>query len=167
MEDHFSAAQIARRKRSTLAGLISRAGGQRPEEVAAKLQGYAATVLHATPEYVPTMQLSLAQHVALYRCLQDNVDALEREMALWLAQTQGAFLMTVKGVGMVLCAGVAAEIGNPTTQRPVNNLVSYAGIIPRVTQTGGPHRLRGSSLQPHPEGLHRSVSITHRFARRA
>jgi transposase len=138
MEDHFSAQQIAKRKRSTLAGLISRAGGQRPEETATKLKNYAASVLHAAPEYVSTMQLSLAQHVALYRCLRDNTDALEREMAVWLAQTQGAFLMTVKGIGMVLAAGVAAEIGDPVTQRPINNLTSYSGIIPRVSQTGGP-----------------------------
>ncbi len=138
MEDRFSAKQIAKRKRSTLAGLISRAGGQRPEELASKLQSYAASVLYAAPEYVPTLQFSLAQHVALYRCLKDNIDALEREAAAWLAQTQGAFLMTVKGIGMVLAAGVAAEIGDPFTQKPVNNLVSYAGIIPRVSQTGGP-----------------------------
>ena len=138
MEDHFSAQQIARRKRTTLAGLISRAGGKRPDEIASKLQSYAATVLHAAPEYVPTMQLSLAQHVVLYRCLRDNTDTLEREIAVWLAQTQGAFLTTVKGIGIVLAAGVAAEIGNPATQRPVNNLVSYAGIIPRVSQSGGP-----------------------------
>jgi len=138
MEDHFSSRQIARRKRSTLAGLISRAGGQHPEEVASKLQMHAAGTLHATTEYVPTMQLSLTQHVMLYRCLQGSIDGLEREIALWLAQTQGAFLMTVKGIGMVLAAGVAAEIGDPATQKPVNNLVSYAGIIPRVSQSGGP-----------------------------
>lgn len=138
MEDRFSASQIARRKRSTLAGLISRAGGQHAEEIAVKLQDYAATVLHATPEYVPTMQLSLTQHVALYRCLQESIRVLEREIAAWLAQTQGAFLMTLKGIGMVLAAGVTAEIGDPTTQRPVNNLTSYAGIVPRVSQTGGP-----------------------------
>jgi hypothetical protein len=138
MEDRFSARQIAKRKHSTLAGLISRAGGQQPDEIAAKLQTHAASVLHAAPEYVPTLQLSLAQHVALYRCLHDNIDALEREIAVWLAQTQGAFLMTVKGIGMVLAAGVAAEIGDPAAQKPVNNLVSYAGIIPRASQTGGP-----------------------------
>lgn len=138
MEDHFSAGQIAKRKRSTLAGLISRAGGKHSEETASKLQRYAATVLHAAPEYIPTMQFSLTRHVRLYRCLQDNIDALERETAVWLAQTQGAFLMTVKGVGMVLASGVAAEIGDPYTQKPVNNLVSYAGIIPRVSQSGGP-----------------------------
>jgi transposase len=138
MEDHFSAQQIARRKRTTLAGLISRAGGQNAEPVAAKLQEYAATVLHAAPEYVPTLQMSLAQHVALYRCLSDSIDMIEREIAVWLAQTQGAFLMSVRGIGMVLAAGVAAEIGDPSTQRPANYLASYAGIIPRVAQTGGP-----------------------------
>lgn len=139
MEDHFSAKQIAKRSLSSLAGLISRAGGQHPEEVASALRNYAASVLHAASEYVPTLQLSLTQHVALHRCLDNNIDALEREMAMWLAQTQGAFLMSVRGIGMVLAAGVAAEIGNPVTQRPVNNLVSYAGIIPRVSQTGGPN----------------------------
>ncbi len=138
MKDHFSAKQIAKRKRSSLAGIISRAGGQHSDEVAAKLKNYATTVLNAAPEYVHTMQLSLTSHVALYQCLQDNIDALERETALLLAQTPGAFLMTVKGIGMVLAAGVASEIGNPATQKPVNNLVSYAGIIPRVYQSGGP-----------------------------
>ncbi len=138
MEDHFSARQVAKRKRSTLVGLISRAGGQNPEISAAKLQTYAATVLHASQEYVPTMQLSLAQHVMLYRSLQNSTDALEREIALWLAQTRGAFLMTVRGIGMVLASGVAAEIGDPLTQKPVNNLASYCGIVPRVSQSGGP-----------------------------
>jgi transposase len=138
MEKRFSAKQIAKRKREVLAGLIFRAGGRRSDEIATKLQTYAASVLHADPEHVSTMQFSLSRHVELYRCLKGNTEALEREMALWLAQTQGAFLMTVRGIGMVLAAGVAAEIGDPFTQRPVNNLVSYAGIIPRVSQTGGP-----------------------------
>jgi transposase len=138
MEDHFSAGQIAKRKRATLAGLIARAGGTRPEQAATKLHSYAKSVLLPAPEYVSTLQLSLTQHVALYRCLHDSIDCLEREMAVWLAQTQGAFLTSVKGVGMVLASGVAAEIGDPFAQRPVNNLASYAGIIPRVSQTGGP-----------------------------
>ena len=55
-----------------------------------------------------------------------------------LAQTQGAFLTSIRGVGIVLAAGVTAEIGNPYEQKPLNNLVSYSGIIPRVKQSGGP-----------------------------
>jgi hypothetical protein len=70
--------------------------------------------------------------------LRENIEQLEKEIALYLSQTQGAFLTTVRGIGIVLAAGVTAEIGDPYRQRPVNNLVSYAGIIPRVKQTGGP-----------------------------
>jgi hypothetical protein len=54
-----------------------------------------------------------------------------------LAQTPGAFLTSIRGIGIVLAAGVTAEIGDPTQQQPVNHLVSYAGIIPRIKQTGG------------------------------
>lgn len=137
MEGRFSAAQIKRRKRATLSDILARAGAQRPRQKAKQLQAYAATVLQPPQEYVTTLQASLMQHVSLYRCLRGNITSLEREMAVWLAQTQGAFLMSVKGIGLVLAAGVTAEIGNPVTQRPVGNLVSYSGIIPRVTQTGG------------------------------
>jgi len=59
-------------------------------------------------------------------------------MALWPAQTQGAFPTTLRGIGIVLAAGATAEIGDPTKQKPVANAVSYSGIIPRVKQTGGP-----------------------------
>ncbi|MBW2247141.1 MAG: transposase [Deltaproteobacteria bacterium] len=55
-----------------------------------------------------------------------------------LAQTQGAFLTSFRGIGIVLASGVTSEIGNPYEQAPLNNLVSYTGIIPRVKQTGGP-----------------------------
>jgi len=37
-----------------------------------------------------------------------------------LAQTQGAFLTSVRGIGLVLAAGVTAEIGNPNEQKPLN-----------------------------------------------
>ena len=59
-------------------------------------------------------------------------------MAVWLAETQGAFLTTMRGIGIVLAAGACSEIGDPDAQKPLNNLVSYSGIIPRVKQTGGP-----------------------------
>ncbi len=84
-----------------------------------------------------TMQLSLAQHVKQIRCLKESVAQMDKEIALNLAQTQGAFLTSVRGIGLVLAAGVTAEIGDPNEQKPLNNLSSYAGIVPRVKQTGG------------------------------
>jgi transposase len=137
MEDRFSARQIRRRRRPKLIEALSRHGTSQPEKTAAKLHQYAAQVLNALPEYVSTLQLSLAQHVKHYRCLKENIDQVEKEIALWVAETPGAVLTSVRGIGIVLAAGVTAEIGDPHEQKPLNNLVSYSGIIPRVKQTGG------------------------------
>ncbi|MBW2251179.1 MAG: IS110 family transposase, partial [Deltaproteobacteria bacterium] len=109
------------------------------EKTAVKLQQYAAKVLHAPVEYVDTMQLSLAQHVKHIRCLKESVAQMDKEIALNLAKTQGAFLTSVRGIGLVLAAGVTAEIGDLNEQKPLNNLASYSGIVPRVKQTGGTH----------------------------
>ena len=138
MEDRFSPKQVRRRKRKKLIEILKRFGTSKAQETAFNLQQYAAKVLHTPVEYVDTLQLSLAQHVKHIRCLQEGVAQLEKEIAVNLTQTQGAFLTSVRGIGIVLAAGVTAEIGNPNEQKPLNNLVSYSGIIPRVKQTGGP-----------------------------
>ena len=49
-------------------------------------------------------------------------------------------LTSAKGIGITLAAGVAAEIGAPASQSSTRRLSSYAGIIPRVKQTGGPEK---------------------------
>ena len=47
-------------------------------------------------------------------------------------------MTSIRGIGIVLAAGVCSEIGDPDQQRSTRKLVSYAGIIPRIKQTGGP-----------------------------
>ena len=138
MQERFSAPQIRRRRRSTLIEALRRLGTRKPERTADKLQQYATQVLKPPQDYVHMLQLSLAQHVKHFSCLQESIGQLEKEIAVNLSQTQGAFLTSVRGIGIVLAAGVSAEIGNPYEQKPLNNLVSYCGIIPRVKQTGGP-----------------------------
>jgi hypothetical protein len=139
MEDRFSPKQIRRRKREKLIEILKRFGTSKAEETAFKLQQYAAQVLHAPVEHIDTLQLSLAQHVKHIRCLQESIAQMEKEIALNLSQTQGAFLTSVRGIGLILAAGVTAEIGDPNEQKPLNNVISYSGIIPRVKQTGGPN----------------------------
>lgn len=139
MEDRFSVEQIRRRRQSTLVKVLRQQGTKKAEYAAAKLKQYAGEVLKPSAEYIDTLQLSLTHHVKHMKCLQKSVNQLEKEIAVDLAQTQGVFLTSVRGIGIVLAAGVCAEIGNPYDQKPVNNLVSYGGIIPRVKQTGGSH----------------------------
>ena len=137
MEDRFSPKQIHRRRRKSLIEKLQYFSTSRAEQTAARTQQYAAKVLCTPVEYIDILQLSLSQHVKHIRCLQEGVAQMEKEIALNLAQTQGAFLTSVRGIGFVLAAGVTAEIGELHKQKPLNNLVSYAGIIPRVKQTGG------------------------------
>jgi len=137
MGNRFSPKQIRRRRRQKLIEILKRFGTSKAQETALKLQQYAAKVLHTPDEYIDTLQISLAQHVKHIRCLKESIVVLEREIAVNLAQTQGAFLTTVRGIGIVLAAGVSAEIGDPYEQKSLNNVISYSGIIPRVKQTGG------------------------------
>jgi transposase len=146
MQTRFSAPQIRRRQRGALIRNLEKRGTKKAEQVAAKLQEYASQVLTTPDEYTATLQISLASHVTHYRCLFDGAQQLVNEMAQLLAQTQGAFLTSIKGIGIVLAAGVTAEIGDPLVQRSTDQLASYAGIVPKVKQTGGS---QGPSITSH------------------
>ena len=137
MQERFSAHQIRRRKRPTLIRNLKKQGTPQAEHVADKLQQYAAQVLTTPDEYTATLQISLASHVVHYRCLLDGARQMVTEMALLLARTPGAFLTSIKGIGIVLASGVTAEIGDPSAQSSVARLSSYAGIVPKVKQSGG------------------------------
>ena len=143
MQERFSAPQIRRRHRPVLIRNIEKRGTKKAEQVAAKLQDYATQVLTTPDEYVATLQISLSSHVAHFRCLLDGAQQLVKEMALLLAQTQGAFLTSIKGIGIVLASGVTSELGDPLAQRSTDRLASYAGIIPKVKQSGG---IQGPSI---------------------
>ena len=146
MQERFSAPQIRRRQRSALVRNLEKRGTKKTEQVAAKLQGYASQVLTTPGEYTATLQISLTSHVAHYHCLFDGAQQLVKEMAQLLAQTQGVFLTSIKGIGIVLASGVTAEIGDPLAQRSADQLASYAGIVPKVKQTGGS---QGPSITGH------------------
>ena len=146
MQERFSAPQIRRRQRGALVRNLEKRGTKKAEQIAATLQGYASEVLTTPGEYTATLQVSLASHVTHYRCLYDGAQQLVNEMAQLLAQTQGAFLTSIKGIGIVLASGVTAEIGDAMAQRSTDQLASYAGIIPKVKQTGGS---QGPSLTGH------------------
>jgi len=146
MQERFSAPQIRRRQRPALVRHLKKQGTKKSEQVAPKLQEYASQVLTTPDEYTATLQVSLASHVTHYRCLFDGAQQLVNEMAQLLAQTQGAFLTSIKGVGIILASGVTAEIGDPLAQRSANQLASYAGIIPKVKQSGGS---QGPSITGH------------------
>lgn len=138
MQDRFSPALLLRRQDKPLLRQLRTTGLQGAEKAIRQLKVYARKVLTHPPELAGLLQTSLASEINLYRCLTDNINQIEREVALQLAKTPGAMMTTVKGIGITLAAGVTAEIGSPKSQASIRRLSSCAGIIPRTKQTGGP-----------------------------
>ncbi|MBU1389237.1 MAG: transposase [Proteobacteria bacterium] len=137
MGNRFSVHQIRKRNRATLSKFLTRNLVHHADRCAEHLQEYASQVLQPPATRIATLQLALQQQVKLFLCLQENIQQMEMEIAEHLAQTPGAFLTSIRGIGIVLAAGVCAEIGDPGKQKSLNQLVSYAGIVPRIKQTGG------------------------------
>jgi len=137
MGNKFSVYQIRRRNRSTLSKFLARNLVHHADHCAEHLQKYASQVLQPPSKHIATLQLALQQQVKLFTCIQESIQQLEEEIAEHLAQTSGVFLTSIRGIGIVLAAGVCAEIGDPDRQKSLKKLVSYAGIIPRIKQTGG------------------------------
>ena len=137
MGNRFSVHQIRRRNRSTLSKFLARNLVHHADHCAEHLQKYTFQVLQPPAKHIATLQLALQQQVKLFVCLQESIQQSEKEIAQHLAQTSGAFLTSIRGIGIVLAAGVCAEIGDPDRQKSLSQLVSYAGIIPRIKQTGG------------------------------
>jgi transposase len=76
--------------------------------------------------------------------LEEQIDALERELrGLGAEHRYLRLLMTAPGVGWVLGATIAAEIGDIRRFPAAAKLVGYTGLCPRVRQSGEVDR-RGS-----------------------
>jgi transposase len=140
MSDKFSPAEISRRSTQSLALWLKRRRVQKPDERARELKELAKATLPPADEQTALLQTTLRQLVSLYRGLQASVAMLDCELAYWLARTPGALLTSIGGIGVTLAAVVTAELGPPDQWRAVRRLCSYAGVIPRIKQTGGPDR---------------------------
>jgi len=140
MQDRFSPVLLLKRQDKALLRQLKATGLQQAEKALGQLKAYARQVLAHPPELTGLLQTSLASEIKLYRCLGANIEQIEREVARQLAKTPGAMLTTIQGIGITLAAGVAAEIGAPASQPSTRRLTSYAGIVPRVKQTGGPEK---------------------------
>lgn len=140
MLEGFSPGQMRRRPRRALAQWLGRRGVQDAQAVAGRLKDLAKAVLSPAPEQTVMLQRSLAELVKLYRGLQASITLLDRELAYWLARTPGALLTSIGGIGVTLASGWTAQLGPPEQWRAVRRLCSYAGVVPKTKQTGGPEQ---------------------------
>jgi len=138
MRERFSAPQVARRQQPALAKFLRGHHSRQAEETAGKILALARGALPPEAGRVPAMQKTLAATADLYACLRRNSKGLRTDAALALAGTPYAMLTSIPGIGFVLAAGVAGELGSPKKLPRTDSLCAYAGIVPRVSQSGGP-----------------------------
>ncbi len=138
MSQHFSPRQLLARKSDVLAERLRLFMVRNTDAKVAQLKQLARTILPPPPALCETLQSNLAREVALYQHLSGTLHALDQQIARRLAATPGAMLTTVPGIGIVLASGLYAEIGEPVRQRNMTSLAAYAGVVPRMKQTGGP-----------------------------
>jgi len=150
MAESFSAPALARRKPATLATLLCRGGcGEaKAREKAAQLQECARAALAPEPSQVAALQESLGSSVRLLRSTMDVIDNLTAAMAEELSRLPAAFFTTLPGVGVVLAAALAAELGPHLHTASFSRQCAYAGIVPRTSQTGGPGQPAAQGAPP-------------------
>ena len=138
MSQNFSPRQLLARKSDILAEKLRLFMLKNTEAKVTQLKALARTTLPPPAGLCETLQDNLAREVALYQHLSGTLHALDQQIARRLAATPGAMLTTVPGIGLILSAGLYAEIGEPARQRNMASLAAYAGIVSRLKQTGGP-----------------------------
>jgi hypothetical protein len=111
-----------------------------PDEKVKRLKELARSALPPPSSLCETLQTNLNHEVSVYEHLEGCLKELEQDIARRLAPTAGALLTTVPGIGLTLASGLYAEIGDPARDRGLVSLTSYAGLVARLKQTGGPDK---------------------------
>jgi transposase len=137
MADGFSLVKIKRMRTGTLVKRLGKDRTQKPEQAALKLKALTDRALAPPSQIVPYESAHLASKVRMLRAVRECVHMQETEMARCLVQTPGFFLTSIPGIGIPLAGHIVAEYGPVDHWPPVDNMASYAGIVPRQNQTGG------------------------------
>jgi hypothetical protein len=140
MSDKFSPQQIKRRRVKTLAEQLKKCGVQKPLVSAGALRDYAGTVLPPNPTRLESLQTLLADQCSLFKNLKETIHSTDKGIGMALAGSSGAFATTMAGTGVVLAALLTSELGNSVFRYKTSQMVSYAGLVPYLEQTGGPDK---------------------------
>ena len=140
MSQKFSPRQIRARKSSVLADKLRLFMVRNVEERVTKLKTLSANILPPPEALCAGLQVNLTHEVSVYERLGECIHDVEKSIAISLASTPGAMFTTVQGIGITRAAELYAEIGDPDRQRCLKRMNSYAGLVARLKQTGGPDK---------------------------
>lgn len=140
MSQNFSPRHILARKSPILAEKLRLFMVRDAEQKVAKLKHMARSILPPPACLCETLQINLGHEVSIYQHLEQCIQNTNKDVARRLALTSGAMLTTVQGIGITNAASLYAEIGDPARDRALKRLCSYAGLVARLKQSGGPDK---------------------------
>jgi transposase len=138
MSRNFSAATLARKSEKTLTRMLSRQGVRGALEVAAKLKEQARNAICADDATVRLSAQLIESELSLFQTLQSNLTELDKQGARILLRLPEAFTVSIKGIGITLVSSIFAETGSLSQIQRCDQINAFAGIAPKVKQTGGP-----------------------------
>jgi len=124
-------------RQPTLAAKLKQHGERNPDAVAFAIIAAAKSATRCRG-LCREHTLILKQHADTLMNIETALRLQTTAMGRALAQTDGAYLTTIPGIGVVLAGHIVAEIGMSGLYGSADRTASYAGIIPRDYQTGGP-----------------------------
>jgi transposase len=140
MSQNFSPRQILARKSDSLAEKLGLFMVRDTEQKVTKIKELARSVLPPPASLCETLQINLGHEVSVYQHLERCTQDTDKDIARRLAVTPGAMMTTVQGIGVTNAASLYAEIGDPARDRALRRLCSYAGLVARLKQSGGPDK---------------------------
>ena len=140
MSERFSPAQIKARQQPALIAKLRDFQVDHPEQTARQIRTLAGSVLPAPAALCESLQFGLAREIEVYQALEQSLQRSARDIALRLAPTSGAMLTTLPGIAIPSAAGLYAELADPARRRPLYRMTSYAGLVARLKQSGGPEK---------------------------
>jgi transposase len=153
MSQSFSPRHLLARKSDVLTEKLRLFMVQDAEAKVTKLKNLARSVLPPPASLCETLQVNLTHEISVYQHIGGCIQEVDKDIARRLAVTPGAILTTVPGIGVRLAAALYAEIGDPARDRCLKRLSSYAGLVARLKQSGGPDK------EAHTQGRSRRACV--------
>ena len=74
--------------------------------------------------------LTLKCLISAYRTICENIETLEKEMAVLLIQTPGTYLLPISGISVIYAAEFMAEVGDMARFSSPEQIMSFVGNVP-------------------------------------
>jgi transposase len=84
-----------------------------------------------------SLNVYLRSQVSLFTSFDEQVQKVDEQLKAWCATSEDAqLLLTIPGVGPVVASCLLSQIGDATRFATPSKLCAYAGLVPRVHQSG-------------------------------